>query len=45
VFEPAHFVMEAGMMMGLKQQAEAAPEGVSISSEVNNVWLKTKEVR
>ena len=24
IFEPAHFVMEAGMMMGIKQRAEAA---------------------
>jgi hypothetical protein len=24
-FEPAHFVMEAGMMMGIKQRAEAVP--------------------
>lgn len=34
-FEPAHFVMEAGMMMGLKQRMEAAGQaGASISSMV-----------
>lgn len=35
VFEPAHFVMESGMMMGIKQRAEAAAgEGISVSAGI-----------
>lgn len=34
-FEPAHFVMESGMMMGIKQRAQAAAQGeVSASAGV-----------
>jgi hypothetical protein len=26
IFEPAHFVMESGMMLGIKQRAERHPQ-------------------
>lgn len=36
IFEPAHFVMEAGMMMGIKQRAEMSASTVAGATSVVN---------